>query len=56
MTIIRCMIIKGMLKESEKRKIMKASTSMKLKIEKEEKAIISGCLKNVVQVFSNLLE
>ena len=50
------MIIKGMFKESKKKKIIKEYTPMELKIKKEKKAITSGCLKNVVQVFSNLLQ
>lgn len=50
------MIIKGMFKESKKKKIIKEYIPMDLKIEKEEKAITSDCLKNVVQLFINLLQ
>ena len=50
------MIIKGMFKESKKKKIIKEYIPMELKIKKEKKAITSGCLKNVVQVFINLLQ
>ena len=50
------MIIKGMFKESKKKKIIKEYIPMDLKIKKEEKATTSGCLKNVVQVFINLLQ